>query len=52
MSTNTSTTHKPTNIAARNLSDPRYRPKVVRPRKGKGSYNRKGGKSPPSSLAA
>jgi stalled ribosome alternative rescue factor ArfA len=28
------------NIAARNLSDPRYRPKVVRPRKGKGSYTR------------
>lgn len=40
------------NVPARNLADPRYRPKVVRPRKGKGSYNRKGGKSPPSSLAA
>jgi stalled ribosome alternative rescue factor ArfA len=35
---------------ARALADPRYRPKVVKPAKGKGAYTRKGGKSPPYSL--
>ena len=29
------------NIAAKNLSDARYRPQVVRAQKGKGSYKRK-----------
>lgn len=29
------------NIAAKNLSDPRYRPQTVRAQKGKGSYVRK-----------
>lgn len=30
-----------TNLAAKNLSDRRYRPMVVRPKKGKGSYVRR-----------
>ena len=29
------------NLAAKNLSDARYRPQVVRAQKGKGSYKRK-----------
>lgn len=29
------------NPGARALADPRYRPRIVRPRKGKGSYRRK-----------
>tara|TARA_B100000035_G_C20902714_1_gene510194 strand:+ start:388 stop:498 length:111 start_codon:yes stop_codon:yes gene_type:complete len=29
------------NIPAKNLSDKRYKPKVVKPKKGKGSFKRK-----------
>jgi len=29
------------NLAAKNLADRRYKPKVVKPKKGKGSFNRK-----------
>jgi alternative ribosome-rescue factor len=32
---------KPRNPIARDLRTPKYRPRVVRPRKGKGSYRRK-----------
>lgn len=38
---------KPTNVAAKALSDPAQRPRVVKPRKGRGSYVRQQGKSPP-----
>jgi len=30
------------NSAAKALADPRYRKRVVKPKKGKGSYSRKG----------
>jgi stalled ribosome alternative rescue factor ArfA len=33
---------RPVNLAAKALADPRYRHKVVRAKKGKGAYNRKG----------
>jgi stalled ribosome alternative rescue factor ArfA len=29
------------NLAAKNLTDRRYKPKVVKPKKGKGSFKRK-----------
>jgi|TARA_A100001234_G_scaffold42675_1_gene34997 alternative ribosome-rescue factor len=29
------------NLAAKNLADRRYKPKVVKPKKGKGSFKRK-----------
>jgi len=29
------------NLAAKNLADKRYKPKVVKPKKGKGSFKRK-----------
>lgn len=37
------TAPRPVNVAAKALADPRYRPKVVRAKKGKGSYTRRKG---------
>lgn len=34
------------NPIAKTLADPKYRPNYVRPRKGKGSYDRKRNKAP------